>query len=262
MKKNKAFWVFGALTALVVGYAIFDFRQESKKNEREDQDSQLVEFAKDQIQKINLVTLTQTISLEKTKDGWRMLKPIEELANEGEIDGFLRELTMEKASAKIPLEADSDLQKYGLASPKGKIEITNNLQKSLTVEVGTEKNFQGESYIRIVGQNFVRTASLNWFRRLEQPVLEFRDRRIMREPVGQLLELEIQKKNGGNLFFYRKEGRWVIRGSESKMLDQNRVRELLARLNNSMVMEFVDKPKQLRPMVVQLKAKLNVEKKW
>lgn len=262
MKQSKAIWVFAALTALVVAYAVFDFRQENTKIEQEEIDSKIVEFEKDQIQKITLLTPSQEIWLERGKEGWRLIKPLEELANEGEIDGFLREMTMERASASIPIETEADLKKYGLDVPKGKIEIVNNLQKSLTLEVGTEKNFQGESYIRISGENVVRTSSLNWFRRLEQPVLEFRDRRIMREPVGQLQELEIQRKPKGGLAFYRKDSRWVIRGSENKILDQNRVRELFARLNNSMLVDFIQKPQKTPPVAFRMQAKLNLDRKW
>ncbi len=227
-----------AAVLIIGGYAIFDYYNEEKIEQKKLEAAIIVPFKKDQISEVSFVKDEKILKLSKDKDGWKILSPVVDEANPEDVEGFLEELLNEKNIQVLTENRAKDLAVFGLDKPFGSIQLKTNSGESKTWLVGTKKNFQGEWYVKEQGAKTVFTASNMWQIIVDKKPIEFRDKRWFRNSLAGVETIQI-KNSANEVFGFKKDGsNWVFTDSGNKV-DQNRVREFLSKLNTNRVDEYV-----------------------
>ncbi len=236
--KSKSFQAFALLVAAVVGYAIYDYSSAERLEKENSKKNLLLSFPSDQISSFHLRSGDTEIELQKTTDGWKMLKPAQDTADKLAANQFVEGLGFEKSLA-VAMEGESvDLSPFGLDQPQGVLTVTNNAGEKTEFKIGSVRNFQGDSFLQRNNEKKVLIASSTWFSKLGKKPMEFRDKRLMRLPNAKAEKI-IFERGKEKFELAKKEGQWILSAHPQWKLNQNRVRELLAMLNATEIIEYI-----------------------
>ncbi len=183
--------------------------------------------------------------VQREKEGWRLVKPVQDETNENAVNEFLEGLASEKFNDVAVEGPQMDLSVFGLDSPQGRISLKDNSGASVQFAIGKGKNFQGDAFVRINDNPQVLVASSTWFTKMQKTVNDFRDRRWMRIPAAGTVKMELSRatEKGIEKFqLVKKEDSWISPEHSEWKLDQNRVREILSMLNASEGLEVIAEP--------------------
>lgn len=233
-QKIRQIWMLTGLVALVVGYAIYDFKSDEKITKEKEEASYLIPLKPEQISGLKIKNKAGEVEVTRNKDGWMMTVPLKELADSTAIDNYLSAVVDEK-STDVVLEKDKiDWSQFGLDQPRGILTLKDNAGKETTIAVGNIKNFQGDAFLRRNNEMRVLIGANTWFVRIDQNLTDFRDKRIFR---GSLMGIRGVALNGYHLI--RKNDTWIATEHPDYHLDQNKVRELLSMLNQTSGLEVI-----------------------
>lgn len=261
--KRKGLWIYTGLVAAVVAYAAYDYLNSKKVEESKNRAALMVTLNKDQISKITLKKPNETVLLEKTVDGWSLVEPLRDRANSSLVEEFVDGIVTEKSVKEIATDSSLDFKNYGLDQPRGEITVADNAGQSETFTVGSIKNFQGESFVYLPQHKKLVVAANTWFAKANKTGNEFRDRRWMRSSNADSSYIRIERLRDQKLEIiefekkdFEKEGlaEWIIprkmdHGKAWK-IDQNKVRELLNKLNVTDAIEFIGEG---QPTIAEMK---------
>jgi hypothetical protein len=238
MRKKKLL-LFAAFVAIVCGYAIYDYQAGKSFERQKDLQSFVLPFKEEQIQQVQLTNKNGvTIELKKETDGWKMIKPQSEMADQKAVEEFIQGLVTEKSS-DVASEGDAlDLSAYGLDQPLAKITVVNNGGETQEFKLGKNKNFQGDAYIQKNDDKKVLVVSSTWFSKADKGPLDFRDKRLMKFPNLEAKKITFEKDKE-KFELLKNEGDWVLASNPEWKLDQNKVRELLSMLNLTNALEYI-----------------------
>lgn len=248
MKKNKALIMWGAVAAVAIAAALFDFQWEKTQETRKLEKSKVLAFEASQIKSFELTGGPFTIyregsplvvnkfRLAKHDDGWMIESPIEERANQDASQGFVEGLAQERAS-ELKMSGPVDWSQYGLETAKGSVVVTDTNGKSVTILVGSRKNFEGDAYLRRGDENTVLLATNSWHTRAEKTLMDFRDKRILRESAMKIQKIKITA-NKTTTTFQQKDSKWIVLEHPDWKLDQNKVREIISAVVADLISEY------------------------
>lgn len=231
--KNKNVLILFSFVLLLGSYAYFgEYKREISEAEDSKKKNQIVSFQKDQIQKIEISTVGQTLTLTRTPDGWNLSGPIEDQADNEIVESLMDQVMMEQSVDQISITPAVDLQAYGLNPSLGAISFEDNLGKKQLVEVSVKKNFEGLYFLRKDKQDQILTSGDSWFSFLSKPAEGFRNLRLFRSLISKVNEIKISNKYS-QFHLKNNEGKWQVVGNEKLPLDQNAVREILTQVSVS-----------------------------
>lgn len=268
--RDKKFRLFAIAVIAVVGFAIYDYKSTQKQEKQKQEQSFLLEQKPEQVEKIKIQSKTESIELERTKDGWQLVAPVKELADQKAAQDFLDGIAGEKSTEVAIEDQEINLSDFGLDSPLGTITLTSNSGESTAFTVGTRKNFEGDAFVRKNQESKIRVASSTWFPKFEKRAFDFRDKRLMKFPPAAIESVQIQR-NGEKFQLVKKENDWIIQGKPDWKLDQNKVRELLTKLSQTEALEYIAegdaKPAELQKWGLQsprlkMTVQLKDQKTW
>ncbi|PWU17363.1 MAG: hypothetical protein C5B49_09115 [Bdellovibrio sp.] len=256
--KNKGLWIFGALTAVAVSAAVFDFQWEKKTEEKKTEDSIVFkDFKPDQCVSLELTTanpaslvkdgtpvLENTVVLKKEKDEWWIKSPIEELADQAAVRSFLEGLPAEKATEIAALgQKEAEWETFGLDKPKGSIRVTNQGGGTTEISVSGRKNFQGEAYLRRNREDKPLLGSSTWHTKMEKSLFDFRDKRLLQAKTEDVRKLAVRAHDvrrgsaahdgsgsAAPVVLEFRDGVWFLPAKPKWKIDQGQVREILDKL--------------------------------
>lgn len=244
--KSRGLLIMVAVTAVAVGYAVYDFQREKTATAKKDADAVIVPWDVETIQEIEVTSIDNrnvTTRLKKDDSGWRVVEPLMDLADANELRDFLQGLAKEKTVETVGETGPIDWKIFGLEEPRGKIHLRRVSGEELTLAISTKKNFQGDAFMRVNRNEEVLAVSSSWFARLEKRPIDFRDKRVLRWPLADLTAVAVKGRNGV-FTMEQKDGKWVAREHSGWSLDQNKAREFIQDLGKPMVSEFlVERPK-------------------
>ena len=235
--KNKSTFIFLIFVVGLGAYTAWDLQSDKKVEEQKAQDSILIPFKAEQVQTFSIISKSQKITLDKTVDGWKLTSPLQDWADNAATDEFILQLTKQKSISAIANRA-SDISVYGLDSPSGEISVTHQNQQNITLEVGSQKTVEQNSYLRKKDNPQVLVAAPEWTSWIQKTTSEFRDRRIFRGKMNAILEIEIKNAKGG-LRLEKKDNQWILSGHPEVHQDQSRIREMLAQISLTKAEEIV-----------------------
>lgn len=237
--KKTAAWaavVFGLL--FTVYY--FDYRKEEKVETQKEVDSQIVKFDENQVNMLEIVKKDEKIVLHKSEKGWALLEPIQDKADNDQIEELIKSVIDEKmlATAKeSSLLSEDDLKEYGLDQPLAVYNIKNNLGQSKKIAIGTQKNFEGNSFVRVDSENKVYVANSIWFTKAENKLIYYREKRLYREILSDIVGIKVVSLQ--DHFEIKRKGTTWSAPQFDHVLDQNKVRETLRKISESMIQDYV-----------------------
>jgi hypothetical protein len=235
MKKSHVFYAFVLIFALSVYF--FDYHKGEEDKKKKDEAAVLIPYAKDQINKIELKKGDIDIQLVKDDKGWKLTKPLEDLADENIMSDWLNSLTSEKNTDSLGEGETVNWATYGLDKPKASIVVYKASGEKAQIEVSSRKNFEGSSFLRKDQGALVLVATASWQSLLEKTAQELRDKRILRMAMTDVEEVDI-KRGKDSLTLQSKEGLWFIKDKINLKLSQNSVREVVNAVSEMRAQEF------------------------
>lgn len=236
--KRQGLILWTAAAIVIGGYAVYDYTQSEYLEKKKQESAGISAINKDQVSQFSIQTDKLTIEVKKQVDGWRLLKPTDDNANQQGSKEFLNGIANERYLEIIKEGPGIDWSAYGLDKPAGTIRLQSEDNSVESIAVGSIKNFEGNSYLRVNDQNKVILASSTWFAKLDKKVSDFRDQRLMRLPNSQVVRLIFEHEKE-KFILTRKEGQWLNMDRLQIRIDQNKVREILGMLNNTEGLDFM-----------------------
>ncbi|MGZ3770789.1 MAG: DUF4340 domain-containing protein [Bdellovibrio sp.] len=208
------------------GYAVYDFFQEKKIEERAVEDARLMTVNFDQVNKVEIHKKNSKIVLNRTVDGWELTEPIKDLADNNAVEDFIKNVFPERI-IEVAKEGDNiDWSLYGLDNPLGTITFKTTANTQNVFEISEKKNFEDNVFGRRDKANAVLVINSVWQNRVNKTVNDFRDRHFLRQKIASVDEVKV-KNDKGTLELKRVEGKWISPKKSDLKLDQNKVREIL-----------------------------------
>lgn len=239
--KNKGTWIFGVLTiALIAGIYVFDYRAELQKNELLSR--QIVSQNLEQVSYIQLVKKDGSkIGVQRGANGWTLLEPIQDDGDNDSIELLLKQLGDEKQISVIVDKptglVDADLQQYGLQDPGLTVYLKNNLGKTQKIAVGSVRNYEGSSYLRIDSENKIVLASSFWASLADKDLISYREKNLYRGNLAKLTKIRVNSLHDHFEIRY-KDGKWVTNDAFIE-LDQNKVREMIKKISENKIVKYI-----------------------
>lgn len=236
--KSRKLPIFVSLVALVVGYAVYDYKSDQKQEVAKSEKALLFLMKPDQIQHLAFESKAgANFALQRTAEGWKFEAPLTETADQDAVTQFIDGIATEKSSAVLLEGSEVDWKIYGLDAPKMAVVLKDNLGNQTRFEISAKKNFQGDSYLKKGDEKKVYVAGGSWQQKAEKTVSDFRDRRIARVTPADLESIHFQ--HGKDKFsFHKREMNWVSTEKPDWKLDQNKVRKLITALSNNRIQKF------------------------
>ncbi|MGZ3690540.1 MAG: DUF4340 domain-containing protein, partial [Pseudobdellovibrio sp.] len=238
MKLNKT--LLFAVVTVALTYFVYEF--EYKKSQLLESSSQglILSFNPDQISYFQIVKADIKMALQKSETGWKLMEPIFEEADSDRIEEMVNALTTERQIAVVKKTdgsfTETELSEYGLDKPIATFIFKNNAGISQKIEVGSLKNFEGQSYLHVDSSSVILLGSSFWYTRAQDNLIQYRDKRLFRERIAQINRMKIS--NLQHTFeLKRVDSKWVS-ANNSFDLDQNKIRDVLKKISDSSIEEY------------------------
>lgn len=236
-----------ATATLLLGFGVFVFEYKKQVDEaiKNDLEARIVRFEKDQINFIeiqkNPASNPLKYVMQKTQDGWTILEPLQDAADNDQIESLIEILSSEKSITVAKQAASPEqlkLTEFGLEAPYAIFNFKNNSGESQKVVLGSQKNFEGNSFLRIDAQNRVLVASPLWHTKAEQNLMTYREKRLYRQSLGKVSVITVTSLSD-QFSVLRKGAVWSSAQFPKFMLDQNKVRAMLKQIAETSVQDYV-----------------------
>jgi len=216
----------------------------SKKDLFDLRDKTVLNFKKEDVNKLILNCQGKTFLCSKIDDEWRLEKPIRVKADKSEINGILNKLKYAKAKEFVA-EKPENLSEFGLRRPRIKIDLflkPEGAKKSLWIGDKRDENYYAKDESRdpvfLVGSDLVEELEKDLFDLRNKDVLSFK-----RDSVNQII-----LKYPDKTFALEKDtsGTWMITQPKKAKAKSWKVTGILSSLSTLKVKKFVsDQPTDL-----------------
>jgi hypothetical protein len=229
--------VFLALGAYVYFYEI---KGEKKREEASEKEKKLYQFEQKDVAALTIKAGNDEFVLQKDKDAWKMVKPIEGKADKSTVDSVASDFASAKIDRTIE-EPNIDWKKYGLDPPAVSLSAKLTDGKTYNIDLG-EKDFTDFSvFARIPGQSKVLVLPSSLLTSVSKKLLDFRDKTVLEFQRDQIKELMVAVK--GKEYRFEKNGEdWTIKTPFQSRGDRSEINSIVSDLDFAKVEEFVDSP--------------------
>ncbi len=236
-----------AVATIILGLSVyfFDIKKESVEAEAQKINSKILKFDKNQINFIEIQKNNDKYVLQKSQDGWSILEPIQDSADNDQVENLIEQLVAENYSAvaketakNIKDSTNLRLSEFGLEKPFASFNFKNNLGQSEKISIGSQKNFEGQSFVRIDSDNQVLVAAPLWLAKAEQPLMTYREKRLYRSPLGSVVGVNVVSLQD-KFELKRQDNKWISPQHPEFELDQNKVRDALKQIAESPIQDYV-----------------------
>jgi hypothetical protein len=242
-------------TVVVLGLVAYVYLVEIKKHgadeERKDKDSLIFNYTDDKVNHIDLKNATGMTQLEKKASHWFVTQPVEDAADDLEVQSFLNFALHEKTLDTVVEAADINWATYGLDKPAQDLIMKTTDGASLEMRVGAVKTFDSNLYARLAEQAKVLTIKGTWSSELEKSSKSFRRSQLLANAsatfqhlqiIGSKPEIEMQKIKGADGV-----GTWAFAGAskdrKSFKVSEDAISKFAESIKSLKASEFVSESK-------------------
>ncbi len=229
-----------AFILFAAGVYFLDYRKDEKSEQDKEIDLQILKFDREQINMLEISKKGEKIVLQKSDKGWSLLEPIQDRADNEQIEELIKSISDERMIAVAKESAqlsEADLAEYGLDQPLATYIIKNNLGLTKKISIGTQKNFEGNSFLRTDSDNKVYVAASAWFTKAENKLIYYREKKLYRQPLADVVGVKVDSLRD-SFEINRDANVWTSPQLEH-VLDQNKVRETLRKIAESPIQDYV-----------------------
>ena len=242
------------------GFAVYDFFQDKKNEEKSMEESRLMTLNFEQVNLIQIERGDQKVIVQRNVDGWEIKEPYQDLADNNVADDFVKNSYTERIIEVANEGENIDWSRYGLDKPLGKITLKTSAGDQNSFEISDKKNIEDNCFARRNNENRVLVINSSWQNKAKKAAIDFRDRRFLRNKIAAVDSVKLQNENG-TIELNRVDGQWQGVGLKDLKLDQNKVRELLTAISEAKGADILNHPPQVAKKLFTLNLKLG-EKKW
>lgn len=237
--KNNGTWILFLVVALICSYAYFgEYKgKEKEKLSKEEQAKVFKDIKIDQVNSLVLEKQNEKITLSRATEGWSLVEPLKDSADSEGVESLLKQLGDEKTMTLAVEGNDIQWQFFGFDKNVTKLTLSTTGGASTTVEISEKKNFENNSFIRYPGQNKVYVVSSAWSGYAAKKVFDLRNKKIFRHQMSNIQSFSVKNKKG-QFSIENKEAKWISPAKPTWILDQNKVRESIAKLNEAQSTEI------------------------
>lgn len=234
--------LFGGLTillALTVFY--FEYYQEQSTAKQKSEQARVLSFQADQINLIELQKNDQKVVVQKSEKGWTLIEPIQDIADNDQIEELIQTLADERMIV-VAKESngltEQDLAEYGLNPPIAVYNFKNNSGSSKKISIGSQKNFEGNGFVRVDSENKVLVVTSVWHNKALNDLIFYREKRLFRKPLVEVKHVKIKSLQDQFELVRSDDNKWSAVGFGFD-LDQNKVRDFLKKISETSIQEYV-----------------------
>ncbi len=255
MKFKSTAFLATVVSILIAGVYIFDIKKQEEETVQKEINTKIISFQKDQINFLEIQKNQNKIVLQKDQNGWSILEPVQDSADNDQIESLLETLSSEKylTIAKTAEGAQTlDLSEFGLKPAYANITIKNNLGSSQKIAIGSQKNFEGNSFLQLDSQNKILVANPIWLTKADQNLMTYREKRLYRSALGSVNSVKINSLQD-KFELKRVDNKWIASQFLNMNLDQNKVLNLLKQIAESSIQEYIVDGEPSAKMVIDKK---------
>ena len=212
-------WTWVAIAA-VLGLAVFtyrDFKNSKSESEGKEQALQVIQIPRDQVTKIEIIKRDSKLALEKSPeknkdDKWRIIEPIQDLADQQAVTTFLLTFGNEKSQAVVAEGADIDLKAFGLTDPVARLKVTGSGGKTQELKIGSVRAYDSNLYAQSEGENKILLVSSSWDTHLAKLPKDFRDKHLLRQElkISDFKRIQLKSAGTGEFELVKNGETWTV----------------------------------------------------
>jgi hypothetical protein len=191
---------------------LFDFR-----------DKNVLEFQRDQLKAMNILTKGKEYVLEKATDDWNVKKPFESRADNTEVNSIVGDLEFAKVEEFV--ESPAELKTYGLASPAVRVDLflgDNRARKTLLIGSKIDTNY----YAKDEARDAVFKIKEDLFKKLDFESTKIRDKKVLRFERANVKQIDIKLADKEFSFFRGSDDKWKMSkpaGHQGKFVSEYKI---------------------------------------
>lgn len=259
MGKVKGRSILLIAVALLGAYSFYDYHQQQKDMTQKKEVAKLLTLNADQIESIEMDKDGQKIFLVSTVDGWKITEPLQDWADSSYVEDDLKYAFASSVIDVVVEGKNINWALYGLDKPATKVIFKAHDGKSNTIDISAKKNFEGSVFARRDGENRVLTLPTSWREKFEASAEDFRDKRFLRHKIAMVQSFKVINEKG-TVEVGQKDGHWILLTQANRLLDQEKVRNLLKVISDAKARQIMETPlpklKHLLTLQLQLDDKL------
>lgn len=192
-------------------------------------------FDPETIDEIDIVRGTETVSLRRENDGWRLTAPAADRAAPETVDRLLAAVRFLDVRDRNDSPDDAAVAEAGLAAPRLRIDLRG--EQPLRLELGANTALPGEIFARVGGRSGILRVPDDIIALATAPAESFRDPRLT-QSVAEDIEKFTVRRADGEMTVRRERGRWMIEKPVTAPADRRAVQAFLEPLLGLRVVKF------------------------
>lgn len=222
------------LLVIIGGYAYYVSRQPNEQTPK------LNQISAGDIQQIELRSRTRDIIIERDKEGWRFVKPIQGEADRTAADSMADAIAGLQITGTIS-ETPADLAPFGLQNPAVNVIVTTKDHRVLpAIMVGKDTPVGSSSYIKSEQKPGILLVANTFPSQVEKSVDDLRPRSLIGFKPDEIRQIVLDSNNGVPLELAKKGAQWNIVKPKTYAADNSAVQQLLDTVTNAQVADFID----------------------
>jgi hypothetical protein len=256
MKKHSSTLILLGFTVLVSLYAyFFEFKKKHSDEEKKQREALIFQVKKESIVGLKFKS-ENAFELKRVGDTWRIVRPVDDLAESGLVNSFLDSLLVEKSEMEIS-DDQIDFSIYDLKNPKYSFEVETSDQKVTSFYIGTDA-LESKRYLRVNQSNSVLVGSMAWQNYATKSMKDFRSKVIVRNSFDQLKKVEVENRSKGTrLFISKQDGKWAVENPKFD-IDSRQVEAFITQIQNMRGQEIAFEDKKNLAIVGLSKPKVTL----
>lgn len=179
------------------------------------------------------------------KDGvWRLLKPVDALADSAAVEGLAKTI-IEYAYTQKVADNREKWGEFGLANPKRTVTLRfseSTKRQPLIVHVGAKAPVGYSAYLRVEGDDKVYMGSQYLLTGTSKSLFEMRDKVIVKIDESKVQSFVYERQGEPKIELTKSGDKYEIKSPESIAADTAEAREFLSELGLAKASGFVDVP--------------------
>lgn len=227
-------WI-GVGVTLLAAFVVYDMKKNGTGGDSSEAGEQkpLFEFVKEDVKRIVLHNSGGDVEIARVGEAWRVVKPIEDMAEAGAVDSFLYLAISQKGKVfRTDEDGAVNWNEYGL-EPEVSTILLEGRDQSKKVAVSSKNAFDGSFYVRSGDEVLLADKGLAQI--AQRDANSFRARRVWREDDTVILgaEAEIDYEGLKAKYKFKSEGeKWTMEPSPGFALDMDKVTHWVKRVQN------------------------------
>ena len=192
-------------------------------------------FDQDDIGEIDIVRGSETLSLRREGDGWRMMAPLEDRASPEVVDRLLSAARFLDVRDRQSDPGESAIAEAGLASPRLRIDLRGDEPRR--IEIGGNGALPEEVFARTDGRDDILRVPASIVELATAAIDTFRDPRLTPTVADDIEKFTVRRADG-EMTVRRERGRWMIDKPVTAPADGREVRAFLEPLLGLRIVKF------------------------